>query len=408
MPPETAERAPNHIAKAMQSFAQNARNPGDLLRILGHGCHLLPMSIVCQKWFQQTDTPCVIVDDGEGTWVSVPTTSNPAGVYTTLQNDLAITTGAEVYLAYLQHQGFSDNETSLAGALDALRETATGARMLHATEPVACDQALRRSALNTFRNALTEGNLTFLAQPIASTESLAVHGQELLARLRPPRAAGGRGQHQAIPPKDWIPYVINSHDSIRLARFVTKAAEDRLKAAPCSLEYISINLTALNFLDDGLQEQLLSMPAHHRHRLVLELTEWKNPKSHKELPAIIDRLRSAGIQIAIDDFGSGYSSTDILREIVFDIVKIDMHLVKSTSRTDQQLIDWILKCAANMKAKVVAEGIENEALLNHARVMGVPYGQGWHIDAIVQRNNEARADAPHSDQATTATTQYPA
>lgn len=74
----------------------------------------------------------------------------------------------------------------------------------------------------------------------------------------------------------------------------------------------------------------------------------------------------------------------VLREIAFDIVKLDMSLVKSHRRSDHNLMRWAMTCAQEMGATVVAEGIEGAEDLARVNDLGIPYGQGWHLDKHCQ------------------------
>lgn len=334
---------------------------------------------LCRNWLVQQGLPHLLQADPEGLWLRIDEPHNPVGLCASLQNDLSVALRHDIYVAYLC---VDDALEALdASVLRALQETALAAQLLHSTEPLACDRSRRTDALNTFRDALQSERIRFERQPIAHLSTLQASGYELLARLHLEEPVTGR---HLLAPEHWIPYVINSHDSIRLARRALMDAVQRLARHPAEPHYLSINLTALNFLDASLLAQLQALPETVRSRLVLELTEWKDPRLYAQLPSTLQRLRESGLRIAIDDFGAGYSSTEVLRDFEFDLIKLDIRLVQSSRKSDHILIDWTLKCAEQAGARVVAEGIETPQLLEHVRVLGLQYGQGWHIDALLR------------------------
>ncbi len=350
--------------------------------------HSTRLATLCQDWLQRQNIPHSLQIDKQGLWLRIDKSNTPVGLCASLQNDLSIALHHDVYVAYLRLDEY--DKAVDAALLHVLQETALAARLLHSTEPLSCDQLHRRQALSAFRGAIHDDRIGFERQPIAELQSMCPSGYEFLARLY---LQGSTMRRYILPSKHWIPHVIHSHDSIKLARRALIGAAHWLLHHPQRQAYASINLTAINFLDGSLIDQILSFAPEIRARLVLELTEWRDPRLYAQLPTIIEHLRAQGLRVAIDDFGAGYSSTDVLRDIAFDLIKLDIRLVQSRRSSDHALIDWTLRCAEQNGAHVVAEGIETPQLLQHAQSLGIRYAQGWYIDALLKPDERVAPSA---------------
>jgi EAL domain-containing protein (putative c-di-GMP-specific phosphodiesterase class I) len=97
--------------------------------------------------------------------------------------------------------------------------------------------------------------------------------------------------------------------------------------------------------------------------------------------AFIRELRSAGFQFALDDFGSGMSSFTYLKSLPVDFLKIDGSLVKEIAHNKINLcmVDAIHRIAQEMGIKTIAEYVENDAILEKLKTIGVNYAQGYGI-----------------------------
>jgi EAL domain-containing protein (putative c-di-GMP-specific phosphodiesterase class I) len=142
--------------------------------------------------------------------------------------------------------------------------------------------------------------------------------------------------------------------------------------------YIAINFSPAVLLHPRCRELLADLPAE---RVLLELSEHDQVEDYPELTAAIAPLRDAGMRLAIDDVGAGFSS---LRHIVLtapDVIKLDRSIVAGAS-TDQvlrTLVRSLVDFAHGCGAAVVAEGIETGQDAVTLRDAGVDYGQGWYF-----------------------------
>jgi EAL domain-containing protein (putative c-di-GMP-specific phosphodiesterase class I) len=113
-------------------------------------------------------------------------------------------------------------------------------------------------------------------------------------------------------------------------------------------------------------------------RLCLELTEQTMLADLESMRDVVDELRRTGIQVAIDDFGTGYSTLEHIRVFEVDELKIDKGFVQrlGASPADEAIVDSILAIGERVGVRVVAEGIEHEAALEHLRGR-CALGQGY-------------------------------
>jgi EAL domain-containing protein (putative c-di-GMP-specific phosphodiesterase class I) len=116
-------------------------------------------------------------------------------------------------------------------------------------------------------------------------------------------------------------------------------------------------------------------------RLVLELVEDEEICNFDGLKQIVNDYRSCGVQIAMDDFGAGYSGLKLLSKLQPDIIKIDMGLVNriDTDRTSQVIVRAIVQACHELNIIIVAEGVERYDQAMRLRDSGVVYQQGYYF-----------------------------
>lgn len=135
--------------------------------------------------------------------------------------------------------------------------------------------------------------------------------------------------------------------------------------------------------------------------VVVEITERMIAREETEVVAIVDRLRSAGIRVAIDDFGTGHSTLSRLRNIPFDIVKIDQSFVRGLEGDARSggVVTTLINLARDLDATIVAEGIESDGQLDFLVRHGCRVVQGFRLalpmpahefESLLRRTNVAR------------------
>jgi EAL domain-containing protein (putative c-di-GMP-specific phosphodiesterase class I) len=147
---------------------------------------------------------------------------------------------------------------------------------------------------------------------------------------------------------------------------------------------ISVNLSARQ-LDHpeivGTVERVLDETRLVPSRLTLEITESALMRDAAAALRVLRALKSLGVLLAIDDFGTGYSSLSHLSQFPLDILKVDKSFVDDLdgSRDGLEIVAAVIKLAHALGLQVVAEGVEQAAQLDHLKMMGCDFAQGYHF-----------------------------
>ena len=147
---------------------------------------------------------------------------------------------------------------------------------------------------------------------------------------------------------------------------------------------VSVNLSRVDVFDPALEETLEGLLNRNdlEHRLLkLEVTESAYTDNAGQMIGRIKRLRELGFEIEMDDFGSGYSSLNMLSSMPIDVLKMDMKFVQNIERDAQSfwLIQVVIDIARHLKVPVVAEGVETGVQLDRLRRAGCDLIQGYYF-----------------------------
>ena len=169
-------------------------------------------------------------------------------------------------------------------------------------------------------------------------------------------------------------------------RWVLKRAVRSLAELTPSLPQLklSTNLSGFAFEDEGLAAYLRGLLKEHGvegDRLVLEITEQLAVRFAASTDRQIAMLRDLGCQLAIDDFGSGYSSFSYLKRLPVDYLKIDGSFIKSLARdrVDQAMVRMVGEVARAAGIQTVAEYVHSAATFDLLAKYGIDYAQGFYI-----------------------------
>ena len=112
--------------------------------------------------------------------------------------------------------------------------------------------------------------------------------------------------------------------------------------------------------------------------LKLEVTESAYTENAEQLIQVIEELRAKGYEIEMDDFGSGYSSLNMLSSMPIDVLKMDIAFIRNIERNEKdfRLVELIVDIARSLKVPVIAEGVETAGQLNLLRNAGCNLVQG--------------------------------
>lgn len=259
----------------------------------------------------------------------------------------------------------------------AARSLALGGDCLHFDDPDLDSAAADRFRYEVdMRCGLLAGQFTLHYQPQATLDGTVVGAEALLRWLHPTKGP--------VPPSEFIPFseacgFIDPLSAWALRRAL-RASVDLERRMP-GLK-MSVNLSPRQFYDPDLVDGILRALREEGcpgERLCLEVTETSALADMDGAARILSRLRESGIQVALDDFGSGYASVGYLKQLPLDIVKVDRSLVQELGRRreDERIAELVITIAHQQGLKVIAEGVEDADQLAALRRVGCDQYQGY-------------------------------
>ncbi|MCG6269035.1 putative bifunctional diguanylate cyclase/phosphodiesterase, partial [Vibrio furnissii] len=281
--------------------------------------------------------------------------------------------------------------------------TATSPQMVHAQADTACHAAkeegrnrynlyrqddadlcrrqLEMESVNLVHDALAKDRVELFAQQILalSGDDAGMHF-EILVRIK--NAAG-----EYVSPGIFVPASERYNVAHLLDKQVVEQTLRWFETRPQVLAHLglcSINLSGhsmgnAEFIDTLLARlQRSDVPCE---KICFEITETAAMRNLNQAIDLFSRLKQLGCRIALDDFGSGLSSFGYLKKLPIDIVKIDGLFVRDidVNETDHLMVRSIHDLARQMGKQTVAEFVENEAILQRLREIGVHFAQGYQI-----------------------------
>ena len=165
----------------------------------------------------------------------------------------------------------------------------------------------------------------------------------------------------------------------RAIRLITEAGEEH-----AAIEHYSINISGQSITDEHFVDYargLIEASSVDPRRLVFEITETAAVTNTHRAGELIHSLRALGCRFSLDDFGSGLSSFSYLKNLPSDFIKIDGKLVSNilTDPVERSIVEAINQVGQAMGLLTVAEHVENRAMLEALRAIGVDYAQGYHV-----------------------------
>jgi len=151
---------------------------------------------------------------------------------------------------------------------------------------------------------------------------------------------------------------------------------------------VSVNISRMDFFDSNLKQKLLDIVRENGipiHSLVLEVTESAYSQNMEQMLKTVNALREVGFRIEMDDFGSGYSSLNMLCVMPIDALKIDMKFVRNVanSRTGYRMVELVIEMARALNVPAVVEGVEDEAQYQMMKRVGCDVIQGYYFSRPV-------------------------
>ena len=226
------------------------------------------------------------------------------------------------------------------------------------------------------KQALDKDNIVVYYQPLINNETMQVDKYECLVRMI--------DEDKVISPF----FFLEVSKKANQYRNITKIVIDKAFREFENLSFeFSVNVSYEDIEDGQLLEYIKEKLQQYNvaDRVVWEILEDESIKNYDVLLNFIKEVKALGCQIAIDDFGSGYSNFEHLLKMNVDYLKIDASLIKhvATDENSYKVVKTIVEFAKNLNLKTIAEFVENEEIFKITKELGATYSQGYYFSAPI-------------------------
>lgn len=238
------------------------------------------------------------------------------------------------------------------------------------------DNALKNiETIHIIKTAIDNRKIISYFQPIVNNQTQKIEKYESLVRLV-------TEDGQLLTPFYFLETAKKGRYYSKITRIVLENSFAALYKIPEAS--ISINLSVHDIERDEITtyiEKLLLQHEGEAHRIIFELLESEDIKDFALVKKFIQNVKTKGVRIAIDDFGTGYSNFERLLSYEPDILKIDGSLIKNihNNQINQHIVETMILFAKKQHLSTVAEFVENEAIYEIVRDMGIDYSQGYYF-----------------------------
>ncbi len=268
--------------------------------------------------------------------------------------------------------------------------------------------------------ALENGEFQVYFQPKYDLKTEKITSAEALVRwIHPERGL--------IPPNDFIPYLEQNGFITRLDTFVWEEVCKKIRSwldRESQAVPVSVNMSRADIYNPNIDQILLSLIQKYKinpEYLYLELTETAYMENEQKLIFTLKKLKNLGFTLEMDDFGSGYSSLNMLAELPIDILKLDMRFIQGEqiSKSRKNVISFIISLAKWLNMRTVAEGVETAEQIDLLKTLGCERAQGYYYSKPLpadefekllfsSTDSETKAaDAKHNETEDTSEHNYP-
>jgi diguanylate cyclase (GGDEF)-like protein/PAS domain S-box-containing protein len=216
-------------------------------------------------------------------------------------------------------------------------------------------------------------------QPVVDLATRQVRGVEALLRWQHPELGN-------VPPDEFIPMAEHGGSIQRLGWWVLESVCRQVTAwsrqAPGHRLAVGVNVSIRQLDEPDFAVRVLDLIDEHgleRDQIILEITEQSLARDFENAVEVVAQLRAGGVSVAVDDYGTGYSSLQYLDRFAADVVKIDRSFVSNLVANEhtQKIVSSVLDMARALDLQSIAEGIETPEQLDVVRRLGCELGQGY-------------------------------
>ena len=230
-----------------------------------------------------------------------------------------------------------------------------------------------------FSEALHDGQFCFYLQPQVSVGGKVLGGEALVRWIHPDRGL--------IPPNEFIPVLERTGFICRLDMHTWELACKKLREwQDCGHTdcHISVNISPKDFYFTDVYKTFTELVERYEippRSLKLEITETAIMSDFKKQLVLIQRLREYGFCVEMDDFGSGYSSLNMLKDMSVDALKVDMEFLRKTENPERTrtILKMIVSLSKQLGMEVITEGVETKEHVDFLTEIGTDVFQGYYF-----------------------------
>ncbi len=242
------------------------------------------------------------------------------------------------------------------------------------------------SLADRFHEAVRNGQIRAYYQPVIRSLTHRVMGAEALARWFLPDGS-------MLSPDEFIPELEKSGLIFELDMEILRQAcafLDELRHCGKPMMYISVNLSRLDFRKDDLFEKVCSILDQYslpHSAIKLEITESLMLEDTVTFEQLFSRFCKAGFSVWLDDFGSGYSSLNVLQNYSFDVIKFDMHFLQNLSVKGRNMLSHLVSMAKTLGIHTLTEGVETKEQARFLLDIGCEAQQGFLYSSPISKED---------------------
>ncbi|MBQ1171456.1 MAG: EAL domain-containing protein [Lachnospiraceae bacterium] len=238
-----------------------------------------------------------------------------------------------------------------------------------------------REVINSFRNGLLHHEFVVYYQPKVNLDNNMMCGAEALVRW----IRGGK----IVPPDSFIPFLEKNHMITELDFYVFEQVCKDLKDwkdEGYEIVKISSNFSKLHLKNPCFAEDIMDIVKKYQidtKYIEVELTESSGYFDLKALENFVEKMNAVNISTSIDDFGTGYSSLSLLKDLDFNVVKMDKSFfrdLESGDKVNEKMVENVIRMVRDLDRDIISEGIETEKQALFLKKLQAPVVQGFLYD----------------------------
>lgn len=247
-------------------------------------------------------------------------------------------------------------------------------------EKMSSDYLLKEYIISHLDQAIERGWIRVYFQPVIRTLTKRICSFEALARWDDPTYGFLQpGQFISVLENNGLSFKLDMAVARRTAEIIRTMLDEGKNVVPVSLNFSRYDFILGDPVSsiDGLLKEF-NLPADY---FVVEITESTVIKDYALMRSMIERFHEIGIEVWMDDFGSGYSSLNVLKDFNFNEIKIDMEFLSNLNQRSQIIIAQTIQMAKKLGIHTLAEGVETEEQIEFLSKIGCEKLQGYYFGA---------------------------